>query len=103
MSILAGTIIILIAAFTPSALPIGMFWPISLALILSVLMTANFKCSFGQFAIGLLIGSIIYGVYNFIYAAQLAPLLLAIQVFPILAAFIGFIVGSKIYVHTKNT
>ncbi len=103
MSLLAGTIIILIAAFTPSALPIGMFWPISLAFLLSLIFSCIFKFNSRQFVLGLLIGSFIYGIYNFIYSTQLAALLLVIQILPIIAATTGLIIGNKIYTHAKHT
>lgn len=103
MSLLAGTIIILIAAFTPSALPIGMFWPISLAFLFSLMFSSIFKVSLRQFVLGLLIGSFSYGIYNFIYATQLALLLLVIQILPIIAATTGLIIGNKIFTYAKHT
>lgn len=90
MSIFAGILTIVVSALIPNLLPIGMFWPISIAILLSAILGVSGKFTALKFSIGIVVGSVVWVGINFYSWAQLSAMLAALQILPTFSAILSF-------------
>ena len=105
MSINIGILVIILSSSVPALMPIGIFWPVSLAAIMSIALGVTGKFTTLKFSIGAILGSIIWVLVNFNSWAQLGVMLAAFQIVPTFIAILGFAVGyvfSPVQTHNKQ-
>lgn len=93
LSILAGIFVIVVSALIPSLLPIGIFWSISVAVLLSIICGVSGKFTMFKFSVGVVIGSVIWVGINFGSWGQLGVMLAVFQIAPTFASILAFCIA----------
>ncbi|MDH5433966.1 MAG: hypothetical protein OEY19_08465 [Gammaproteobacteria bacterium] len=90
MSITAGFLIIIIASYIPSPVSIGIYWPALLVAIPSAILGISGKVKYFGYAIGILIGSILYVAVNISGWAQMSIMMAFFQLILSIIAVLVF-------------
>lgn len=94
MSFIIGIAIYVCSVSIPSQLEIGILWPVLLAGLPSFAIGLSNKSKLLGFSLGVLVGLILWVVFNFSTWAQMSVILTAFHVMPAFIAILIFAVGD---------